>query len=276
MAGPSRTADRTTRDAARAAAADASTAAPPGGQRGGPGRRLRRLPRPRLRTVVLSAVLLLLAGSFGVWALFFSHWLRVDHVSVHGQDVLTAERIRETADIPLGTPLAAVDEDAVRDRLLKRLRRLDDADVVRAWPHGIGLKVTERQPVLLMRKSGRFVEVDKEGVRFATVRKAPAHVPLLRLKADGSPTLRYFGRDRLRREAVDVAAALPPEVARDTRVVEVRSYDAITLRLTGDRTVVWGSGEQSQAKAKALHALLKAAKDADHFDVSVPTSPAAS
>lgn len=276
MAGPSRTADRTTRDAARAAAAAASTAAPPGGQRGGPGRRLRRLPRPRLRTVVLSAVLLLLAGSFGVWALFFSHWLRVDHVSVHGQDVLTAERIRETADIPLGTPLAAVDEDAVRDRLLKRLRRLDDADVVRAWPHGIGLKVTERQPVLLMRKSGRFVEVDKEGVRFATVRKAPAHVPLLRLKADGSPTLRYFGRDRLRREAVDVAAALPPEVARDTRVVEVRSYDAITLRLTGDRTVVWGSGEQSQAKAKALDALLKAAKDADHFDVSVPTSPAAS
>jgi cell division protein FtsQ len=225
---------------------------------------------------VLSAVGLLLVGSFGVWALFFSHWLRVDHVSVHGQDVLTAGQVRKAAGIRLGTPMASVDEDAVRARLLRRLRRLDDVDVVRAWPHGIGLKVAERQPVLLVRKSGRYVEIDDEGVRFATVRKAPEDVPMLDLRAADSPTLRYFGRDRLRREAVDVAAALPPGVARDTRVVEVRSYDAIRLRLTGDRTVVWGSGEQAKAKAKALRALLKAAPHATHFDVSVPTSPASS
>ena len=98
--------------------------------------------------MVLSAVGLLLVGSFGVWALYFSHWLRVDHVSVHGQDVLTAAQLRAAADIPLGTPLASVDEDAVRARLRKRLRRWTRRRV-RAWPHGIGLKVTERQPVLL-------------------------------------------------------------------------------------------------------------------------------
>jgi cell division protein FtsQ len=226
--------------------------------------------------VVSAAVVLLLVGSFAVWALFFSHWLRVDHVSVHGQDVLSAEQIRSAADVSPGTPLAAVDEDAVRARLLRRLRRLDDADVVRAWPHGIGLKVTERQPVLVMRKSGGFVEVDDEGVRFATVRKAPEGVPELDMHAAGSPTLKYFGRDRLRREAVAVAAVLPPRVAHDTRVIEVRSYDAITLRLTGDRTVVWGSGEQPEAKARTLRALLKAAGDATRFDVSVPEAPAAS
>ena len=276
MAGPSRTADRTTGQAA----------APGAGQRA-PGRAasrgvralrpLSRLPAPRLRTVVFSAVGLVLVGAFGVWALFFSHWLRVDHVSVHGQDVLTGAQLRAAADIPLGTPLASVDEDAVRARLLKRLRRLDAVDVVRAWPHGIGLKVTERQPVLLMRRSsGRYVEVDDEGVRFATVRTAPRHVPLLELHAGTSPTLRYFGRDRLRGEAVGIAAALPPEVSRHTRAVVVRSYDAVTLRLTGGRTVVWGSDEQSGAKARSLRALLKAAPHATRFDVTVPSSPAAS
>ncbi len=276
MAGRSRTADRNTGEGALAAARTSRGAPAVGDGPGGRPPRAVRLPRPRRRTVVLTAVGLLLAGSFGVWALFFSHWLRVDHVSVHGQDVLTAERIRQAAGIPLGTPLASVDEDAVRARLLTQLRRLDDVDVVRAWPHGIGLKVTERRPVLLMRKSGRYVEVDDEGVRFAVVRTALKHVPLLDLRTSGAPTLKYFGRDRLRREAVDIAAALPAAVARDTRVVEVRSYDAITLRLTGGRTVMWGSGEQPQAKAKSLRALLQAAEHATHFDVSVPTSPAAS
>jgi cell division protein FtsQ len=269
VAGPSRTADRTAAEAGQ----PSPPAAGPGGRASLPSR-LPRRPRPRRRTVVLGAVGLVVVGAFGVWALFFSHWLRVDHVSVHGQDVLTAERIRQTADIPLGTPLASVDEDAVRAHLLTRLRRLDDVDVVRAWPHGIGLKVTERQPVLLVRRSGRYVEVDDEGVRFATVRTAPPHVPLLELRVKDSPTLKYFGRDRLRREAVDVAAVLPPEVARDTRVIEVRSYDAIRLRLGEGRTVVWGSGEQPKAKAESLRALLKASPHATHFDVSVPTSPA--
>jgi cell division protein FtsQ len=275
VAGPSRTADRAAGETAHGPGRPATPR--PDAARGVRARRLPRVPRPRLRAVVLCAAGLLLVGSFAVWVLFFSHWLRVDHVSVDGQDVLTAGQLRDAADISPGTPLASVDEDAVRARLLKRLPRLHDVDVVRAWPHGIGLKVTERQPVLLMRtSSGRFTEVDDEGVRFATVRTAPPHVPLLELHASGSPTLRYFGTDRLRREAVHIAAALPPEIARDTRTVVVRSYDAITLRLTGGRTVVWGSGEQSKAKARSLSALLKAARHATHYDVTVPTSPAAS
>jgi cell division protein FtsQ len=58
--------------------------------------------------------------------------------------------------------------------------------------------------------------------------------------------------------------------------VRVRSYDSITLELTGGRTVLWGSGEQEAAKAKSLTALMKAAEDAEHFDVSVPSAPASS
>ncbi|MFC7467616.1 hypothetical protein ACFQVA_08580 [Actinomadura keratinilytica] len=56
----------------------------------------------------------------------------------------------------------------------------------------------------------------------------------------------------------------------------MRSFDAISLELSGNRTVVWGSGEKGDTKAKALAALLKAEPKARHFDVSVPTAPAAS
>lgn len=136
--------------------------------------------------------------------------------------------------------------------------------------------MTERTPVLIEEKGGKFVEVDAKGVRFATVSDAPKSVPLLELTVPQSAGLRRFGTDRLVREAVTVAGDIPAAVARDTQVVKVRSYDSISLELKGGRTVEWGSGEKGAAKARTLTALMKAAPGARHFDVSVPTAPASS
>lgn len=240
--------------------------------------RVRRLRNPRVRTIVILAVVVVLLGAGSVWLLYGSQWLRVQHVSVSGTRVLAPAQVREAADVPVGAPLISVDTDAIGARLRKKLPRIDTVDVVRSWPRGIGLKVTERTPVLLVQKAGKFVEVDDEGVRFATVSQAPKGVPTLELKASrrGSATasLRRFGPGRLVREAVRVAGDIPAAVARDTRVVKVRSYDDISLELTGGRTVAWGSSESGNVKARTLTALMKASPGARHFDVSVPTAPA--
>ncbi|HWM37402.1 MAG TPA: FtsQ-type POTRA domain-containing protein [Streptomyces sp.] len=240
-------------------------------------RRTRPSPRfLRRRAVLLVFVLTVVLAGFGVWALYGSNWVLVERVSVSGNKVLTKKQVREAARIPVGAPLLSVDRAAVERRLKTRMPRLDKVDVVRAWPHGIGLKVTERKPELAMEQDGKFIEVDDEGVRFAVVPKQPKSVPLLAMEVERSAGLRHFGSERLRREAVSAAASLPKSVARDTRTVRVRSYDSITLELTGGRTVLWGSAEQGTAKAKSLTALMKAAGDAGHFDVSVPSAPAAS
>ncbi|MFE0673867.1 cell division protein FtsQ/DivIB [Streptomyces sp. NPDC058867] len=240
----------------------------------------RRLRQPRLRTIIILVVALALLGAGGVWALYGSNWLRVERVSVSGTRVLTPAQVREAADVPLGSPLVSVDTEAIESRLRRKLPRVDTVDVSRSWPHGIGLKVTERTPVLVVRKSGNFIEVDRKGVRFATVSAAPKGVPALELttapSSSAAASLRRFGEDRLVREAVRVAGALPARVAKDTRTVKVRSYDAISLKLTGGRTVDWGSAEAGGAKGRTLVALMKASPDARHFDVSVPTAPASS
>ncbi|MFI6565672.1 cell division protein FtsQ/DivIB [Streptomyces sp. NPDC050534] len=242
-----------------------------------PARRLR-VPRPR--TIIIFAVALVLLGAGGVWLLYGSQWTRVERVSVSGTRVLTPEQVREAAQVPVGAPLISVDTDAIETRLARKLPRIDSVDVVRSWPHGIGLKVVERTPVLLVQKGGNFVEVDDEGVRFATVSRAPKGVPALELAPSSSgssaASLRRFGEDRLVREAVRVAGAIPAAVARETEAVKVRSFDDISLELGDGRTVAWGSGEKGFAKARTLTALMKAAPDARHFDVSVPTAPASS
>ncbi|MGW0733362.1 cell division protein FtsQ/DivIB [Streptomyces sp. NPDC002851] len=238
-----------------------------------PGRRLR-LPPPRTLVVVIVATVLLAAGT--LWVLYGSQWLRAERVTTSGTRVLTPEEVREVADVPLGEPLISVDTDGIEARLRKKLRRIDTVDVARSWPDGIGLKVTERKPVLLIEKSGRFTEVDAQGVPFATVDRAPKGVPLLELNASDSPSLNRFGTDRLVRAAVQVAGGLPDAIARDTRRVEVRSYDSISLELSGNRTVMWGSAGKGDEKAAALIALMKAAPKAGYFNVSAPTAPAAS
>jgi cell division protein FtsQ len=241
----------------------------------------RRLPGPRALIAAAVALVLLLGAS--LWTLYGSSWLRAERVSVSGTRVLTEAQVREAAGVPLGDPLISVDLDGIESRLLRELPRIDSVEVTRSWPHGIGLRVRERTPVLIVEaagNAGKYVEVDAKGVRFATVSRAPEGVPVLEMAVSRSGSsaagLRRFGEARLVREAVRVAGAVPAVIAHDTLVVKVRSYDAISLELTGDRTVAWGSAEKGRAKGRALTALIKAAPDAGHFDVSVPTAPASS
>lgn len=254
--------------------ADADSGRPPSRSRGAWSRA--RVRTARLRALLVVFALALALTGFGAWALYGSNWVLVERVSVSGNKVLTKEQVRAVARIPVGTPLLSVDRAAVQHRLTSALRRLAEVRVVRAWPHGIGIEVTERKPELVMRQAAKFVEVDAEGVRFDVVPEQPEGVPLLVMEVERSAGLRHFGMERLRREAVRVATSLPESVAHDTRTVRVRSYDSITLELTGGRTVLWGSGQQGSAKAESLTALMKASEDARHFDVSVPSAPASS
>ncbi|MFI2190162.1 cell division protein FtsQ/DivIB [Streptomyces sioyaensis] len=245
-----------------------------------PGRRFRwvRLPvrAPGRRSLIIILVGVALLGAFGAWVLYASNWLRVERVRATGTQVLTPDEVVAAAHAPMNAPLASVDTEALARRLRARLPRIKTVDVERSWPNTIGLNVTERMPELLMRSGGKFVEVDAEGVRFATVKAAPKGVPLLEMIASDSPSLHQFGTDRLRRSAVEVAQDLPVALRKDLRKVRVRSYDAISLELADGRTVAWGSREQGAEKAKVLAALVKAARDARHFDVSVPSAPAVS
>ncbi|MEU0386514.1 cell division protein FtsQ/DivIB [Streptomyces chartreusis] len=241
---------------------------------------VRRLRRRHLRMIVILGLVLVFLGIPTVWLFYGSDWLRAERVSVSGTRILTRDQVEAAADVPLGKPLISVDTDAIETRLRQKLPRIDSVDVVRSWPHGIDLKVVERTPVLIVQKGGKFVEVDDEGVRFATVSEAPKGVPVLELtlsrSSSAAASLRRFGEPRLVREAVGVARAVPAAVARDTRIVKVRSYDDISLELRDGRTIAWGSSEKGAAKARTLTALMKASPAARYFDVSVPTAPASS
>jgi cell division protein FtsQ len=237
--------------------------------------RLRRLLRHRAGVVLL--LIVLLAG--GGWLLYGSSWLRVRRIEVTGVRVLTRDEVREVASVRLGVPLVSVDTGAVEARLRARLPRISSVTVVRTWPGTLALEVTERTPKAALEIGGKFIEVDAQGVRYATDSTAPPGVPLVKLTAlttgaGVSKTNRYFGTGNLLHAAVQVGADLPESVQKQTQAIQVESFDGISLELSGGRRVVWGSPQDGAQKAAALLALMKGAAGAKYFDVSAPTSPA--
>ncbi|MEU8589861.1 FtsQ-type POTRA domain-containing protein [Streptomyces sp. NPDC048664] len=234
--------------------------------------RPRRLPRSR-RLIISSAAVTLVAGGV-IWLLYGSPWLRERHISVSGTRVLTAAQVREAAGVAPGTPLVSLDTGEIEARVRHRLPRVDSVSADRSWPHGIELRVTERRPVLLLGHGGKFDEVDREGVRFATLARPLQGVPRVELTQGRSEAGRRFTAERLLRAAARITQDLPAAVTRDLRTVKAGSYDSVSLELGRGRTVLWGSEEKGRAKAVTLTALMKAAPDARHFDVSVPSAPA--
>ncbi|MGW4750543.1 FtsQ-type POTRA domain-containing protein [Streptomyces sp. NPDC004290] len=113
----------------------------------------------RLRMLIILFLVVMAAGG-SVWLLYGSSWLRLTRVSVSGTRVMTDAQVREAAGVRLGTPLISLDTDEIEARLRRELPRIDSVEVVRSGPHGIGLNVTERTPVLILASGGKFIEVE--------------------------------------------------------------------------------------------------------------------
>jgi len=203
-----------------------------------------------------------LAGA--VWLVFFSSVLAVSGVTVEGNEVLDPRTVRRTADLPMGEPLATADLDAIAARV-ETLAAVRSVDVSRAWPDKVRIAIEERVPVAVVERDGVVRGLDKEGVIFRRYPSAPGDLPVVRIDAGT--------RSDALAEAATVIAVLQPDLAAKIDYVEVETIDTISLRMRNGRTILWGSADDSQNKAKVVEVLLDAAPKAGTYDVSVPGQP---
>jgi cell division protein FtsQ len=146
---------------------------------------------------------------------------------------------------------------------VQALADVRSAEVTRTWPDTVTITVEERTPVAVVEIGGQLRGLDVEGVVFRAFRSPPEGLPRVQTPADTS-------RDALL-EAAGVVSALPADLTRRLDHVEVATVDQISLALRDGRTVVWGSAEESEAKAEVLTALLE--QPGSTYDVSVPGQP---
>ena len=231
-----------------------------------PDRRARRAGGRHRRPV--QAVAALLTLGLLAWLLWGSPLLAVRTVRVDGVRTLSADQVRETAGIAVGTPLLRVDVPAARQRVAQ-LPQVDSVEVSRGWPSTVVITVDERTPVAVVGPPGNRSLVDAHGVLFDTITgdAPPGVVPLDvgHPGPDDGPTMAALG----------ALVSLPRDVRKQVHAASATSAEDVSLTLEGGTVVRWGSADDTPAKAAALAAVLaqvkaKALDPAQTIDVSTP------
>ncbi|GAA5196793.1 FtsQ-type POTRA domain-containing protein [Rugosimonospora acidiphila] len=190
--------------------------------------------------------------------------LGVRDVAVRGNAIVGVDQVRAAAAVPHGAPLASLDLRAVQRRV-QALPAVARARVTRHWPSTVVVTVTERSAVAVVAAPDkRYQELDASGVVFRTVPSRPDRLPLVALSAPGPS-------DPSTRAALRVLASLTGDLRSLLGTLEAPSPDAIRLRLTDGRQVVWGDANSDEVKAAVATVLLRQ-HNGDVIDVSAPNT----
>ena len=219
----------------------------------------------RRRAGWFAAILVVLAVGGLVAVAVFSPLLALRTITVDGTSRLDAGTLENAVDGQLGTPLALLNYGEVtKDLAPFSLIRSYVTEIVP--PGTLVIHVVERAPVGVIQGVDSFDLVDPAGVTVESSKTRPAGYPLIQL---GNGQLSGPGFASM----AEVLLALPPAVLTKVDTITAQTHDDVALTLSGsNQRVVWGSSDDSDAKARVLADLiaLHSASGAGEYDVSAP------
>jgi cell division protein FtsQ len=222
----------------------------------------------RRRVAWLSAAITAVVLVGLVTVAVYSPLLALRTVTVVGTSRVDAAAVREAVGDQVGKPLALVDFARVKTEL-SRFPLIRSFVTETVPPDTLVIRVTERAPVASVAIASGYSVVDPAGVEIEKSADRPPSLPLIDVGATNAKGPAF-------QAVVAVLLALPPSVLGKVDSVTAQTNDDVTLTLTGaSQTVVWGSAENSQLKARVLVALMKTQSPSSpvKYDVSAPTNP---
>ena len=223
--------------------------------------------RRRLVTLLVAAVVVVVL--FATWLVAFSTAFGVRTVSVRGLHSLTTAEVDGRANVKHGTPLVRVDTAAITARV-ESLPEVASAEVSTSFPSTVVITVIERTPVGYVADGSSFRLLDRTGDAYRAVSAKPAGLPRL-VVAIGSGSAARSTRRAVAHVAAALAA-LPAAMRPQIQSIQALAPDAITLVLTRQRVVQWGTATRDADKARVLPIMLRK-NAATQFDVSDPDRP---
>ncbi|AEF39781.1 putative cell division protein, FtsQ [Hoyosella subflava DQS3-9A1] len=195
-------------------------------------------------------------------AAYFSPVLAVRSIDVETGPTVPDEMVRAVVDVAPETPLLQVSTHHIASRVAE-LPKVAEVAVKRSYPSTLRIVVTERVPAVFYDKPAGPHLMDLYAVTYA-IEPPPPGVPRLVVDDPGAD-------DSATRSALSVLSSLAPEMR--GQVVEVSADSPADVRLVLDdgRTVIWGSSEGTERKARVANALLT--QPGQIYDVSSPDLP---
>ncbi|HAN25314.1 MAG: cell division protein [Microbacterium sp.] len=211
---------------------------------------------------VIAAVVLLIAASIGS---AYSPLFAVQRVDVVGTSQLDAQTVAHALSGQIGTPLAAVDESAVKAALVQ-FPLIETYTVEAQPPHDLVVRIVERTPVGFIQYPSGYSLVDAAGVQLSMSSTPPSGYPALTVSDTSSTAFRALGA---------VIRALPTQLRSIVTAGSAQTADDVTLTIGGTGTrIVWGSADESAEKAKVLETMMvsRPPQGVHVYDVSSPSA----
>ena len=233
-----------------------------------------RAPLSRMRKLAYTALALVLVVALYIGVVFFSPLLAVEKITVRAQVEQKLSSLR-------GVPLSRVSEDRVRE-LVGSDGALRGVQMEIRPPHELVVTVKERVPIAAVKRGEKYALVDNEGQTLREVDSAQqAGVPIVQVEDENLSQSAAF------RIISNVLVTLPTSLLAEVSEVKADSTSSITLILKDKVTVLWGTSQENEVKAKVLTKLLEATRSEDSqssgaqgqgkkisvYDVSSPLLP---
>lgn len=238
-------------------------------------RRRQAVRRARRRSVAARASV---AGvvALGVWAGLYSPLLRVREVEVVGARRVTPEHVAGAAGVDDDDNLLLLSTEAV-ERRTRALTWVASVHVSRVLPGTVRVRVSEREPALVVTGGGERFTADADG-RVLQRGEARRGLVVLAGMDVGAVDVGERVADDRARAALRAFRSLPARLKRRVEALFAPTPDRIGLSLRGSVVVGYGAAEEMRRKAKVISALLDRLEAEDrapaYIDVGVPTNPA--
>jgi cell division protein FtsQ len=202
-----------------------------------------------------------------------AHLLRVDHITVRGNERLSKGEVLAVLNGLRGESLLGLDLDRWRTRLLAS-PWVRDAAVRRSLPSTVDVVVSERQPMGIGRVSGDLYLVDERGVIIDQYGPLYADLDLPIIDGLSAGTDGGLSADEERAAlATRLIAALKarPPIARRLSQIDVTDLHNASVILSGDPAVVELGDDHFLARLEAYIELAPTLRDRvadiDHVDL---------
>lgn len=222
-------------------------------------------------------------GAFGLWgriltvvapvsltavvlASFFTAMLAVEKITFVGNERIAVADLESALSGLYDRPMTTISDEEIAE-LLSGFSLIETFTSQAEPPHTLRVSIRERQPILILVRSGKNFLYDAAGVQIAATEEISKYPFLV---FDGNPieSPRFS-------TAVKLLFSLPLETY--SQVFSVEVSESLTSKLVlrkGNLTVFWGSTDEGLLKSKVLDSLLATGvKDALTIDVSSPNSP---
>ena len=222
--------------------------------------------RSRRRRIAWSVVLGSIAALVVVVAVgAYSPLMALREVRVEGASRIPVAEVQAAFDETLGTPLPLIARADVLSAL-SAFPLIETYSTETIPPGTLVVRIVERVPVGVVDTGSGLELVDAAGVVIERPAERPEGQPLI-VAEDGVAGEGF-------RAAAAVIRSLPAEVRGQLIGASAETADDVRLELTTGATVVWGSAEESAAKAAVLARLMVAAPPdtVGEYDVSSPAS----